>query len=149
MTDTTLDAENLLHLSQAEIEGLFRSVSEPGPIPAGEARGTVIVAPGTELSETAAKLAHLIAWQGKVFDPDSGDLRNEIGPFGYRAVRAKVYRDQSWFDSQASIVLDYSQTSLIAHWIRDEIRQVGPGLYLGIVFWERKKILDFCLQFPS
>ena len=28
-------------------------------------------------------------------------------------------------------MLDYSDTSLLAHWIRDEIREVGPGTYLG------------------
>jgi hypothetical protein len=108
----------------------------------------VLIAPGTELSEVAAKLTHLIAWQGKVFDPQAGELHNEIGPFGYRAIRAKVYKDTSWFDDKPAIVLDYSKTSLVAQWIRDEIRQVAPGLFLGIVFWERKKILDFSLQFP-
>jgi hypothetical protein len=29
------------------------------------------------------------------------------------------------------IVLDFSETSLVAQWIRDEIRQIGPGMYLG------------------
>jgi hypothetical protein len=149
MIDTTLDVDRLLKMSQAELEDLFRGVSDPGPIPAGQAFGSLILAPGTKLTETAAKLTHLIGWQGKVFDPDAGELRNEIGPFGYQAVRAKVYRGQSWFDDQPAIVLDYRETSLIAHWIRDEIRQVAPGLYLGIVFWERAKILDFCLRFPA
>jgi hypothetical protein len=136
-------------MSETELENLFRGVADPGPIPAGEAQGTVIVAPGTELSDLAAKVAHYIAWQGKVFDPAAGELRNEIGPLGAKAVRAKVYKQDSWFDSLQSIVLDYSETSLVAHWVRDEIREVAPGLYLGIVFWKRKKILDFCLQFPA
>jgi hypothetical protein len=149
VTDTSLTASALLEMSETELENLFRGVSDPGPIPAGEAQGTVIVAPGTELSDLAAKVAHYVAWQGKVFDPVAGELRNEIGPLGAKAVRAKVYKQDSWFDSLQSIVLDYSETSLVAHWVRDEIREVAPGLYLGIVFWKRKKILDFCLQFPA
>ena len=46
-------------------------------------------------------------------------------------------------------MLDYSQTSIVAHWIRDEIRLVSPGLYLGVVFWDRRKILNFALQFQQ
>jgi hypothetical protein len=149
MADGGLSADDLLRMSQPEIEALFRSVTDPGPIPSGEARGTVIVAPGTELSEVAAKLTHLVAWQGKVFDPEAGELFNEIGPSGLRLVRAKVYKEASWFDERLSIVLDYSQTSLVAHWIRDEIRRVAPGVYLGIAFWDRTKVLDFRLQFPT
>ena len=29
-------------------------------------------------------------------------------------------------DNKDCIVLDYSETSLLAHWIRDEIREVAP-----------------------
>jgi hypothetical protein len=107
------------------------------------------VRPGSDLAEPAAKLLHLIAWKGKVFDPDKGELLNEVGPFGWKAVRAKVYKDESWLDGEQSIVLDYSGTSLVAHWIRDEIRLVAPRTYLGIVYWERTKILDFALEFPA
>ena len=48
------------------------------------------------------------------------------------------------------IVLDYSETSLLlAHWIRDEIRAVGPGVYLGKVYWSKKRLIDFALEFPK
>jgi hypothetical protein len=149
MSTSVITSEDLLKMSRADLDEMFRDVSDPGPIPQGEAVGTVIFAPGTPISETAAKLAHLIAWQGKVFDPVNGDLRNEIGPVGEKAIRAKVYIDESWFDGKPAIILDYSKTSLVAHWIRDEIRQVYPGLYLGIVYWEHKKILDFALDFRN
>jgi hypothetical protein len=45
--------------------------------------------------------------------------------------------------------LDYSDTSIIAQWIRDEIRQIEPGLYLGKVYWEKKRLIDFALKFNS
>ena len=147
-TTTQLSTAALLKMSQAELDELFRN-SPAGAIPNGEAQGTAIIAPGTEIEETAAKFIHLFAWQGKVFDAAQGELRNKILPFGLKAIIAKVYKAQSWYDGKECIVLDYSHTSLIAHWIRDEIRQVGPGLYLGIVYWNKTKLIDFCLQFPT
>ena len=50
-------------------------------------------------------------------------------------------------DGKECVVLDYSETSLLAHWIRDEIRLIGPGFYLGKVYWSKKRLIDFCLQF--
>jgi hypothetical protein len=138
----------LLEMSAADLDALFRR-SDAGEVPRGEAEGTVLVEPGTTLAGPAAKLVHYLVWQGKVFDPDKGELRNEILPFGIKAVRAKVYRDASWLDGKEAIVLDYSQTSLVAHWIRDEIRSVGRGIYLGLVYWERSKLLHFALKFSA
>jgi hypothetical protein len=62
-------------------------------------------------------------------------------------VIAKVYQGDSWIDSKPCIVLDYSETSMVAHWIRDEIRLIGPKLYLGNVYWSKTHIFDFALQF--
>jgi hypothetical protein len=142
------DVPDLLRMRQEELDDLFRA-SDAGPIPAGEAEGTVLVTPGTELAEPAARLLHLLAWKGKVFDAEKGELLNEVGPFGMKAVRAKVYKQASWFDDKESIVLDYSKTSLLAQWIRDEIRLVSPGTYLGIVYWERTRVLNFALEFST
>src|SRR4051794_8974058 len=135
-------------MSSDELDALFRA-SEPGEIPSGEAEGTVLVATGSKLAGPAEKLAHLLVWQGKVFDRKKGELLNEIGPFGLKAVRAKVYKEPSWLDGKETIVLDYSQTSVVAQRVRDEIREVAPGLYLGLVFWGKEKILAFSLKFDQ
>jgi hypothetical protein len=47
-------------------------------------------------------------------------------------------------------VLDYSKTAL-ARKIRDEIRLVDPvnRIYLGIVWWGKKRTIDFALKFPA
>lgn len=143
-----VDVPQLSGMSSDELDTLFRR-SEAGEIPDGEAEGTVLIAPGTTLEGPAEKLIHLLIWKGKVFDRKQGELRNEILPFGVKAVRAKVYKEPSWFDQKETIVLDYSHTSLVAHWIRDEIREVGPGVYLGLVYWQRDRILHFALKFPA
>ena len=142
----TYDVPQLLKLTQAELDALFTS-SPAGDIPKGEATGTAIVAPGTTFSPTIAEFISTFAWQGKVFDAEKGVLRNKILPFGLNAIIAKVYKGESWLDGKECIVLDYSETSLVAHWIRDEIRLIGPGLYLGKVYWGKARLIDFALQF--
>jgi hypothetical protein len=138
--------EELLKMSQSQLDELFTK-SVPGEIPDGEATGTAIVAPGTTFSPAIAKCISLFAWQGKIFDARKGVLRNKILPLGLSAVIAKVYNGESWLDGRECIVLDYSDTSLVAHWIRDEIREIGPGTYLGKVYWSRQRLIDFALQF--
>jgi hypothetical protein len=140
------DVAKLLTMSQSELDALFTN-SPVGPIPDGEAEGTAIVAPGTTFSPTMAKFISHFAWQGKVFDAKKGVLKNKILPFGLNAIIAKVYNAPSWLDGKECIVLDYSDTSFLAQWIRDEIRQIDPGLYLGKVYWEKKRLIDFALKF--
>lgn len=140
------DVAKLLTMTQAELDALFTN-SPVGDIPNGEADGTAIVAPGTHFSPTIAKFINLFAWQGKVFDAKKGVLKNRISPFGLNAIIAKVYKGPSWLDGKECIVLDYSETSTVAQWIRDEIRQIEPGLYLGKVYWEKSRLIDFALKF--
>ena len=147
MLQQPLVADDLVRMSQLELDDLFRR-SPAGPIPSGPVDGTVLYDPGTELSEIAAKVAHLLFWKGKVFDAEKGILKNEVLPVGIQAIAAEVYLGSSWFDGKECVVLDYSKTSVVAHWIRDEIRLVAPGLYLGLVFWEKKRILSFALSNP-
>jgi hypothetical protein len=138
----------MLKMSQAQLDDLFTQ-SPAGNIPNGEAKGTAIVAPGTTYTQNIADFVNHFAWQGKVFDPAKGVLRNKILPFGLNAIIAKVYKGPSWLDNKECIVLDYSETSLLAHWIRDEIREVAPNIYLGKVYWSKKRLIDFALEFPT
>ena len=140
------DVPQLLSMKQADLDALF-AASPSGPIPQGEANGTAIIAPDTPFSPEIASFIQYFAWQGKVFDPATGTLKNRIGPFGLNAIIARVYKDASWFDQKECIVLDYSETSVVAHWIRDEIRLIGEGLYLGLVYWDKTRLIDFSLQF--
>ena len=140
------DVHDLLKMSQAQLDELFTN-SPPGDIPEGQADGTAIVAPGTTYTKEIADFVSVFAWQGKVFDSKKGYLKNRILPFGLNAIIAKVYKAPSWLDGKECIVLDYSETSILAHRIRDEIRQIGSGFYLGKVYWEKKRTIDFALQF--
>ena len=142
-----MNVKDLLKMSHADLDALFRTL-ESGPIPDGPAKGTAIIAAGSVFSEDIAALVNIFAWQGKVFDSKRGVLRNKILPIGLNAIVATVYKDPSWIDQKECIVIDYSDTSLVAQWVRDEIRLISPGFYLGKVYWDRKPLIHFALELP-
>jgi hypothetical protein len=143
-----IDNAQLLKMSFEQLDELFGR-SPAGPIPNGPAEGTAIIAPGTEFSDEIARIINIFAWKGKEFDAEHGTLTNRILPIGLNAIVAQVYKEPSWFDQQECIVLDYSKTSLVAHWIRDEIRLIGPDFYLGRVYWDKRALVHFSLDFAA
>lgn len=137
-----------LDMTREQLDEVYCN-SAPGALPAGDTRGTAILA-GSLFSKTVAAFVRLFAWQGKVFDlfcPEgrAGVLVNKILPLGMSFIVAKVYVDKSWLDGKDTIVIDYSSTSVVAKVIRDEIREVEPGVYIGKVWWGKTRILDFAL----
>ena len=111
-----------------------------------------IIAAGTKFSSAIAKFVSHFAWQGKSFkrdrkDPTRSTLRNRLTMLGFEAIVAQVYKDPSLFDGKQCIVLDYSDTSTVAGWIRDELRQVGHNLYVGKVYSHHDKpMIHFALE---
>ena len=126
------DVPTLLSMTQSQLDDLFRA-AESGPIPDGPAKGTAIIAPGTVFTPELAEVVTHFVWQGKTFDGPHGVLRNRILSLGLNAIVAEVYKAPSLLDGKECIVLDYSKTSLVAKWIRDEIRLIAPNFYLGRV----------------
>ncbi len=141
-------ASQLLAMTQAQLDDLF-TASPAGDIPNGEAEGTAIIASGTVFSPEIAALINIFTWKGKTFDAAHGTLTNRILAIGLNAIVAEVYKASSWFDNKECIVLDYSKTSLVAQHVRDEIREIAPGTYLGLVYWDKDRTIHFSLQFPS
>jgi hypothetical protein len=138
-----------LERSRSELDDVYKG-AKAGAIPRGDTQGTAIVA-GSSMARGLATVARLLAWKGKVFDMfaeegEKGVLVNKVGPFGMKLIVAKVYRDASWMDNRETIVIDYARTSLMARKIRDEIREVEPGVWLGKVWWGKTRILDFALS---
>jgi hypothetical protein len=142
----TLTAQHISQLSADQVDDLFRS-GRIGQIPDGEADGTAIFWPGTLAEPFVEAFVQSVAWKGKIVDARGRRLKNRILPLGLPAIAADVYTDRSWFDGGDCIVLDYSKRSLIARWVRDEIRKVAPGLYLGLVYLGRTRLSYFTLQF--
>jgi len=144
-TTPNRDPRAFTHMSQRELDDLF-TAAPTGRIPVGDTQGTAIFMPGTFVATLVRLLVGLFFWKGKVFAPATKDLRNKLSPFAIRGIRATVYMSESWLDGKKVIVIDYSKTSFVAQKIRDEIREVAPGVYLGKVWWGKKRVADFALK---
>jgi hypothetical protein len=122
--------DSLRQMNAAQLETLYRQGTVVG-IPEGPIEGTALVSPGTRRARVMSRGAKLV-WQGKVFESGGATAVNRF--FGMRIVRAQVRQGPSWLDGGPSLILDYSQTSRIYADNRDEIRQVAPGLFLGLMY---------------
>ena len=142
-----LTASELPAMRSSQLDDLF-AAAPAGSIPTGVGRGQALIATGTVAARPLVALVRMLAWRGKQFDAQGRTLRNIVSPFALNAIKAEVYLDASRLDGNPCIVLDYSKTSSVARWIRDEIREVSPGLYLGVVFVRsRRAPLHFALRF--
>lgn len=141
-----ITAQSIAKLTRDEVDQLFRR-GEVGQIPDGDAVGTAIFFPSNPIEPLLERVVQAFAWRGKVVNARSRDLKNKISPLGVEAIAADVYTGRSWFDGADCIVLDYSKRSLVAKLVRDEIRRVGPGLYLGVVYLGQRRLIHFTLQF--
>lgn len=127
----SLSLERLAYMNWCELEQLYRR-SSVGTIPAGYARGRAIYCPGAPLTPARDRMTQAL-WHGKHFCPLDGTLTNQWC-LGARAVRARVNYGESWLDGKPSILMDYRGMSHVWKDVRDEIREVGPGLYLGLMY---------------
>jgi hypothetical protein len=142
---TPITEQVLLGTANSALDALFRE-SPAGSIPDGDTRGTLLAWPGTRWAKPLAFLVYLIVWKGKVFNRQEALLRNKITPFGLQLIKARLSRDESWVDQRECILIDYSKTSFVARMVRDEIRLVGPGLYLGVVWLWRRRVGWFTIR---
>lgn len=122
--------DELVRMSACELDAIYMSAC-PGQLPHGFVPGRAIFFAGSRLAVPMSKCTQHL-WQGKVFDGCIDRLTNKIA--GVEAVPAQIYCGASWLDGKPAWILDYRGTSKIARRTRDEIREIAPGLYLGIMF---------------
>jgi hypothetical protein len=125
-----VSTRQLLNMRRKTLEELYKGLN-PGPIPDGESDGVASREPGTELGRISQAVLGAF-WQGKVFDRAHGVLVNRLATG--EMIKAKVFYGDSWLDGKTSIIIDYQDTSAVAGFIRDEIREAAPGIYLGFAF---------------
>lgn len=142
-TAGAVTADRLVRMTESELDRLYQSAG-PGVQPRGKVRGIAIVSPGSRLGPAMSRGAKLV-WQGKFFSADGQTAVNRF--FGVRAVRGKLYYGPSWVDGRTALILDYKDTSLVYGRYRDEIRQVGPNLYLGVMHTRTEPVPMFTRYF--
>jgi hypothetical protein len=122
--------KELLCMDRCQLLDLYRQ-AQPGPVPCGYAPGRNIPKPGQHGNKLRSALTRITAWQGKHFEPE-GVMVNKM--FGVKTNKAAIYYGESWLDGKPSLILDYQDTSRMWSQYRDELREVSPGIYLGIMY---------------
>ena len=122
--------EDLAQLSWPELEELYRHASV-GAIPEGFLCGRAIYCPDAAFARLRTRVSRTL-WHGKVFRCEDGTLVNQW--CGIQAIKAVVCHGSSWLDGQPAIVMNYQPTSFVWRKVRDEMREVAPGLFLGIMY---------------
>lgn len=147
--DDTISVDSLRSMTQTNLNYTYLN-AKAGEMPDGESDGSAVFFADSPFNSLTQQLAALV-WQGKVFDTDSGILVNKV--FGFRAIKAEVFYGKSLMDGKESIIIDYGRTSILAHAIRDEIRQVGADLYLGRAYYRgllgNYMVVNFILDFAQ
>jgi hypothetical protein len=121
--------KQLKQLNEHQLEQLYAQAEVAAP-PVGYARGQILILTETRHPKVAARLIGLV-WKGKYFD-ECGCFINQWP--GFRALRSRAAYGPSWYDGRPSLVLEYPEgTPLFAN-TRDEVRAIGPGLYLSRLY---------------
>lgn len=121
--------DELVRMSAADLAALY-SVSPAATVPHGFTPGRAIKNPGSRRTVFNSRTTGLV-WQGKIFR-DDGTMINRF--FGFaKAIPAEVYVGESLLDGQPALIFDYSKSRLWPD-VRDEVREVSPGLYLGVMY---------------
>ncbi len=122
--------EQLVGMGPAQLDQIYRQ-AVPGVTPEGRVKGRALLFPGKKLAGPASGMARVF-WQGKVFRSEDSTAVNRF--LGMRVIRGRIYQGPSWLDGRPSMILDYQGTSRVYGKNRDEIRQIAPGLYLGLMY---------------
>jgi hypothetical protein len=123
--------EQLICLGPCELNALYQQ-GKVGTIPEGYVAGRAIFWPGTAKAFPSSDLIQHL-WKGKVFYPCQGVMLNKLA-CNIEANPARVFYGDSWLDGKPSIIMDYCGTSRMSERIRDEIREIAPGLFLGLTY---------------
>ncbi len=149
-------------MSATELTRLYRSAERPSTVCEldGQMRGTLLTLAGPLSLGVARSITNRVAswhrfpWTGKTFKSWADERGSGIN-------RVRVLGDRLWFhfetrveasriDGAPCVVLDYggAQNSWPIRQVRDELRQLGPGLWFGPATVRGHVALFFAVQAP-
>lgn len=95
--------------------------------PRGSTGGTVLYTDG-KFPRVTARFQGAV-WKGKTFHADGTFTNRWLG--GVRAVSSHSRVEPSWLDGQPCLVMQYAPSAPVFGNVRDELRQIAPGAWLG------------------
>jgi hypothetical protein len=127
-----LTLHQLKKLSECELTQQFEQAPSPNMVPAGYAKGRVLLMTNAKFPRLKARLAGSF-WKGKHFDADgTGEFINQF--VGFQALRSKAELGTSQHDGKPCIVIEYPPDTPLFGNNRDELREIAPGLYLARLY---------------
>lgn len=122
--------QQLRGMSRCRLEDLFRHGTCDVP-PIGAYRGEILLFTEFYRHPKLSRRLSGLAWKGKHFE-EGGTFINQF--VGLKALRSCVGAGPSWLDSQPCVVLEYADGTPLFGTTRDEIRRIGPDLYVVLLF---------------
>lgn len=139
-------ARDLVRLNDFALKDIYAKGTADNGLPEGDYDGTLVFMAGTPLAPLFAVLLSFI-WSGKICDSAADKLINKWGPFGtIQAIPATICVAPSWSSSGGNCVEVNYSTRGPFRFVRDEIRNVAPGLYLGLMYVNRILVGYFVLS---
>lgn len=128
---TTLNIDSLGKMSASQLEELYRNgkVFEPSD---GYLKGKAFPKPD-KLGHQLRSEAIGLVWKGKNIYTKEAIMLNQVGK--KQKVAASISKEESWLDGKPSVIFDYASGPKWAQNARDEVREIAPGLYLGIMYF--------------
>ncbi len=127
----TMTLASLGNLSSCQLEDLYKSGKVFTPKD-GYLKGKAFPKPdklGHKLKSNGIGLI----WKGKNIYASEGVMLNQVGK--KEKVAASISTEESWLDGKPSVIFDYANGPKWAQKARDEVREISPGLYLGIMYY--------------
>jgi hypothetical protein len=128
---TTLNIDSLGKMSASQLEELYRNgkVFEPTD---GYLKGKAFPKPDKFGHKLRSETIGLV-WKGKNIYTKEALMLNQVGK--KQMVAASIANEESWLDGKPSVIFDYASGPKWAQKARDEVREIAPGLYLGIMYF--------------
>ncbi len=121
--------DDLKDLCLDQLQQLFAGGAS-GCTPIGCVRGEVLVLADARHPRMRVRMTNAV-WKGKCFAEDGWFINQWAG---FRALHSCAVEGPSWFDDLPCIVMEYPPGTPVFANIRDELRQIGPCLWLGMFF---------------
>lgn len=134
--------DQLFELNECQLKQLYAQGTCPDAL-CGYFDGYSLGRAGKPLAKPIAKCVHVV-WNGKLFS--DGCIINRWFKKLHFAPAA-VCHGLSLHDGCPSLIMDYRGLSRIWSTQRDELRQVGPNVYLGMAYREHKGCMRYAQFF--
>ena len=126
----SLDLNQLQRMSPCEMGRLFAQAEVGTPL-VGPARGRLLCLTDGRFRRVKVRLSNAL-WRGKSASEDGHFVNRWIG--GIEAIESCYVVGPSWIDGRPAIIMEYPPGTAVFENTHDELRQVGPGLYLGPLY---------------